>query len=46
MGRKGGSKGTGKKKGGRTISTLKRNNLRRQKLVKAGKLKPKSTPKR
>ena len=44
MGRKGGSKGTGKKKGGRTISTLKRNNLRRQKLVKAGKLKPKSTP--
>jgi len=37
-------KGSGKKKGGRTISTLKRNNQRRQKLVKAGKLKPKSTP--
>lgn len=44
MGRKGGGKSSGKKKGGRTISTLKRSNQKRQKLVKAGKLKPKSTP--
>ena len=48
MGRKGGggkAKGAGgKKKGGRSISNVKRNNLKRQKLVKAGKLKPKSTP--
>ena len=41
MGRKGGGKKT---KGGRSLSNVKKNNLKRHKLVKAGKLKPKSSP--
>jgi hypothetical protein len=44
MGRKAKGGGGGKKKGGRSISNVKKNNLKRHKLVKAGKLKPKSTP--
>lgn len=41
MGRKGGGK---KSKGGKSLSNVKKNNLKRHKLVKAGKLKPKSSP--
>ena len=40
-----GRKNVGKKGGGkRQISNIKKNNLKRHKLVKAGKLKPKSSP--
>ena len=41
MGRKNVGKKTGSK---RSISAVKKNNLKRHKLVKAGKLKPKSSP--